>query len=82
MQALEHAETARVGTGAERRELLRRIRAEFAELPGLCLTPRQAARLWNLDLAGCECILGELADAHAIVRTDDGRFAGLSWRPM
>jgi hypothetical protein len=29
--------------------LLARVRAEFCEMPGLCLTARQARRLWALD---------------------------------
>lgn len=83
MRTLEHAATAHADAGAKRRAaLLRRILAEFDEMPGLCLTTRQAARLWNLELAECERTLKELADARAIVRTDDGRYAGLQWRPM
>ncbi len=79
MRILERA-TAPPGANANRdNRLRRRIRAEFAEMPGLCLTVQQAARLWNLDLATCERVLRELVDAHAIVRTDDGRFAGPLW---
>ena len=78
MRTLERA--APPGAGAKRdNRLRRRIRAEFAEMPGLCLTVQQAARLWNLDLATCERVLRELVDAHDIVRTDDGRFAGPLW---
>jgi hypothetical protein len=29
-------------------ELLARIRAEYRDMPGLCLTAAQAARLWDL----------------------------------
>ena len=37
-----------------------RIRAEFAEMPGLCLTLAQAARFFSLDRAECERMLAEL----------------------
>ena len=36
-------------------DLDRRIRAEFVEMPGLKLTLPQAARLFNLEQARCEC---------------------------
>ena len=37
--------------------LLQRVRGEYLEMPGLRLTPAQAARLWNLDLATCRKVL-------------------------
>jgi hypothetical protein len=40
--------------------LLHRIRAEFLEMPGLCLTSRQASRLWHLDEATCAVVLQAL----------------------
>jgi hypothetical protein len=39
-----------------------RVRAEFRELPGLKLTPAQAARLFSLDRARCERVMGALVD--------------------
>jgi hypothetical protein len=41
-------------------EILQRIREEYADLPGLTLTLRQAARLWDLDLGQSALLLGEL----------------------
>jgi hypothetical protein len=41
-------------------EILQRIRAEYADMPGLTLTLRQAARLWDLDLGQSALFLGEL----------------------
>src|SRR4029078_1215783 len=38
----------------------RPIRAEFLEMPGLCLTIEQAQRLWSLDPATCEALLKSL----------------------
>jgi len=37
--------------------LLHRIRSEFLEMPGLRLTPAQAARLWALDRHTSERLL-------------------------
>jgi hypothetical protein len=41
-------------------DLLRRIEAEFREMPGLNLTLSQAARLFSLDLLECERALQTL----------------------
>jgi hypothetical protein len=41
-------------------DLLRRIRGEFIEMPGLRLTFRQAQRLWGLDARTCESVLARL----------------------
>ena len=40
--------------------MLRRIEAEFREMPGLSLTLPQAARLFSLDLLECERALQAL----------------------
>ncbi len=56
-------------------ELLTRIRSEYAEMPGLKLTPRQARRLWTVDDAACEAALATLVDAKFLFRTPEGLFA-------
>jgi hypothetical protein len=38
------------------------IRAEYLEIPGLCLTAGQVQRLWGLDAVDCEALLGALVD--------------------
>ena len=43
--------------------LLMRIRSEFHEMPGLCLTVRQAARLWNVDVTTSEQALKSMGDS-------------------
>ena len=43
--------------------LFHRIRAEYKEMPGLRLTPAQAARLFNLDLTHCAEILSTLVNS-------------------
>jgi hypothetical protein len=55
-------------------EVVRRIRGEFLEMPGLRLTPEQARRLWRLDETACEAVLGALVDARFLARTRDGAF--------
>lgn len=54
--------------------LLRRIRNEFLEMPGLCLTLEQATRLWNLDPATSQMALHMLEQEGFLARTLDGRF--------
>jgi hypothetical protein len=55
--------------------LVRRIRAEFLEMPGLCLTIEQAQRLWCLEPRTCEALLKSLIDSRFLRRTDRGLFA-------
>lgn len=45
---------------ADEASLCRRIESEFRELPALCLTTHQAARLWQVDLARCRSALRHL----------------------
>jgi hypothetical protein len=49
----------------------RRVLAEFDEMPGLSLTPRQAARLFGLDQDVCRLILDSLVD-RAYLRESGG----------
>jgi hypothetical protein len=55
-------------------EVVRRIRGEYLEMPGLRLTPEQARRLWRLDETACLAILGALVDARFLSKTRDGAF--------
>jgi hypothetical protein len=55
-------------------EVVRRVRGEFLEMPGLRLTLEQARRLWRLDELACEAVLGALVDARFLARTRDGAF--------
>jgi hypothetical protein len=55
-------------------EVLRRVQGEFLEMPGLRLTRPQAQKLWGLDQALCEALLGALIDANFLFRTRDGAF--------
>ena len=55
-------------------EVLRRVQGEYIEMPGLRLTTAQAQRLWGLDRAACDALLGALVDAKFLFRTRDGAF--------
>lgn len=52
--------------------LLRRIRAEYAEMPGLNLTVPQAARLWNTDRESVRTVLSRLLADGFLIRTTKG----------
>lgn len=58
-------------------EVVRRVRGEFLEMPGLRLTPQQARRLWRLDESACEKVLGVLVADRFLARTRDGAFVRL-----
>jgi hypothetical protein len=55
-------------------ELIRRIRGEFIEMPGLRLTSSQAQRLWGLGFEHCERVLQVLVDLKFLIRGSDGKF--------
>ena len=55
----------------EMTDLLRIVRAEYREMPGLRLTSRQAQRLWNLDSTTCEAILDTLESTRFLRRNSD-----------
>ena len=54
--------------------LLHRVRSEFLEMPGLRLTPDQAARLWSLDRPTSDHILEGLATAGFLSRSRNGAY--------
>ena len=54
--------------------LLHRIRSEFLEMPGLRLTPAQAARLWAVDRQTSERILNGLTVAGFLLKSRDGAY--------
>jgi hypothetical protein len=55
-------------------DALRRVKAEYLEMPGLQLTPAQAARLWALDGRLCESVLTALVEARFLIRTRAAAF--------
>lgn len=66
MQPIEHADLA---------HLVRRVEAEYREMPGLCLTPGQARRLLGLDESRCAAVLGALVASGFLIQTDRGCFS-------
>lgn len=54
--------------------LLRRVRGEFNEMPGMRLTVDQAMRLWSLDRAACAGVLDALVATHFLVQDAYGRY--------
>ncbi len=50
-------------------DLLRRVRAEYLESPGMILTRAQVQRLWGLDAGTCDAILDNLVAAGFLTRT-------------
>jgi hypothetical protein len=54
--------------------LVERVRGEYREMPGLCLTVPQACRLWQIDRAICERVLNALAAERFLTRTAAGAF--------
>jgi hypothetical protein len=56
-------------------DLIRRVRGEYLEMPGLKLTSAQASRLWGLDQRTCQKLLHTLLDARFLTCTADGRYS-------
>jgi hypothetical protein len=64
-----------IGGAADLGSLLARIRGEFLEVPGLCLSIDDARQLWGLDRDTCQTMLQALTDARFLRRTPAGTFA-------
>ena len=54
--------------------LLKQVRAEYAEMPGLSVTLMQAQRLWAADRATCEEVFRRLIFFGVLRETTKGRF--------
>jgi hypothetical protein len=67
----------------DERNLYRRVRGEFREMPGLRLTLDQAARLFTIERSVCHRVLNALV-RDGVLRTDGSTFLGvtgtLRWR--
>jgi hypothetical protein len=55
-------------------EWLQLIRAEYLEIPGLCLTKAQVERLWGLDAITSAALLAALIDVKFLRRTGKGAY--------
>ena len=75
---LEEANRAHVGETKDRRSnataqaASRAGSREYVEMPGLRLTPSQACRLWQVDLATCEELFDHLLREGFLSRTGSG----------
>ena len=68
--------------GISREQLLRRVRGEYLEMPGLRLSCLQAQRLWAMDEHTCAEILNSLTEARFLHQQPDGTYARLVDGPM
>jgi hypothetical protein len=70
-----HVDDRRAGqTGKRIAWLGRMVRAEYQEMPGLVLTPSQAARLWSEDVGVMERLLTDLVRDGFLVRDPQGAY--------
>jgi len=58
--------------------LLERIRSEYLEMPGLCLTLEQTQRLFSIERVACQGVLDALIDMKFLCLTAKGGYARLS----
>ena len=52
--------------------IVRRVRAEFLEMPGLRLTFAQAMRLWGLEEEDCQRVIDVLVGSSFLQKTSNG----------
>jgi hypothetical protein len=63
-------------------QMLHRIYSEFAEMPGLQLTSKQAQRLWTLEERICAQLLNQLVEANFLRRIGPDRYGRASDGPV
>lgn len=81
MAHVETAHDARAQIDEPLAAIVRVVRGEFLEMPGLSLTFRQAMRLWNLDAVRCEHVLEALVRSGFLTKTRHGLFRRLEGEP-
>ena len=59
-------------------QLLKRIRAEYLEMPGLRLKVEQAQRLCGVERAACQRVLDMLVEMQFLCVKPDGAYARLT----
>ena len=55
-------------------DVLSRVKGEYNEMPGMCVTRMQAQRLWGLDSTTCELVLTTLIERGVVRRTSRGMY--------
>jgi hypothetical protein len=58
--------------------VVQRVKGEFFEMHGLCLTAPQAQRLWGLDAPTCLALIEFLVETRFLHRTERGMYARLA----
>jgi hypothetical protein len=58
--------------------LLERIRGEYLEMPGLCLTLQQAQRLFGIERLACQEVLDALIEMKFLRLTAKGTYSRLA----
>jgi hypothetical protein len=71
-------QTVRCAVESEVAQWTQRIRREYTEVPGLCLTRAQVQRFWGLDSQLCDRLLLSLTDGNFLKRTSLGRYVRIS----
>lgn len=59
----------------DRDRVLKRVKSEFVEMPGLRLTMAQAMRLWGLDHDECQRVINTLVTTSFLQRNARGEVA-------
>jgi hypothetical protein len=68
------SEDTQVNRDRQLDDLVRRVKAEYLEMPGLRLTAVQARRFWSLDDRTCSAVLAALIADHFLARTETGSY--------
>ena len=58
--------------------ILRRIKSEYIEMPGLTLQPEQVQRLCGVDGAACQTVLEALVEIGFLSKRSDGAYGRYS----
>jgi hypothetical protein len=58
----------------DRTQLIRRVRSEYAECPGLNLTKPQMRRFLGVDEPTCSALVDQLLAEHVLILTARGQF--------
>jgi hypothetical protein len=74
MHTMTIASAAAARATSPAREWIRRVDAEYREMPGLSLTLPQAARLFGLDAAAATEALEALVERQLLARTRNGMY--------
>jgi hypothetical protein len=71
---LEGAQKGFANSSNQVRELIARVAAEYAEMPGLSLTLPQAERLWSIDSVTCRAVFSALMHGNIVRQNPRGRY--------